>query len=93
VAGSQAPSNPKRDVRPATPGVHTAVVTPARRMQNLEVRTSAPDRDSVREIERTVERMASTGGHVNITKNYTGGWRNRTSKLRMREQIRSQLGH
>ena len=91
IAGSEAPSNPKRQVVQSPEGVRTAVVAPVNRARRLEVKAAAPNRDSLREMERLVESSGARGGNVSVTKNYSGGWRERASRLRLREQIKEQL--
>jgi hypothetical protein len=42
-------------------------------------------------VARAVERLTPSGGSSNTTVNYVGGWRNRGSKLRMRQELREQI--
>jgi hypothetical protein len=93
IPGSEAPSNPKRQVVQGPEGVRTAVVAPVNRARRLEVRARTPDRNSLREMERVMQNSAARGGNVSVTKNYSGGWRERASTLRVREQIKDQLDY
>jgi hypothetical protein len=75
----------------AAPQVQTAMVAPMRRTSDLEVRASAPNREAAADVARAVERLTPSGGSSNTTVNYVGGWRNRGSKLRMRQELREQI--
>jgi hypothetical protein len=90
VPGS-ASGRPNIRVTPAAPQVQTAMVAPMRRASDLEVRASAPNREAAAEVARAVERLTPSGSPSNTTVNYVGGWRNRASKLRMRQELREQL--
>lgn len=88
VAGSEAPSNPKREVIAPAPGVETAVVAPVNRVRRLEVKAQAPNRDALREVERLLASSPNGGGRISVTRNYS---RPQESTLRQRERIKEQL--
>ena len=90
VPGS-ASGRPNIRETPAAPQVQTAMVAPMRRTSDLEVRASAPNREAAADVARAVERLTPSGGSSNTTVNYVGGWRNRGSKLRMRQELREQI--
>jgi hypothetical protein len=90
VPGS-ASDRPNIRVTPAEPQVRTAIVAPMRRTSDLEVRAKAPNREAAADVARAVARLSSSGGASNTTVNYVGGWRNRASKLRMRQELRERI--
>jgi hypothetical protein len=84
-------ARPNVDVRPAPPRTRTTMVAPMRRQSDLEVQATAPDREAAAETARQVQRLTAGNGSNSTTVNYTGGWRNRASKLRMKQELREQL--
>lgn len=91
VTGSRSSVNPVRAEQTAKTPQKTIVAANMRSRVNLDVKVKSGDQQAAIEVEKMTKRAAGERGTTNVTVNHVGGWRNKMSSLRKKEQIREDL--